>query len=208
MSINTKKLGWRVIKECLRRAAVPYIMYLFMGLLVLACQAIPADQETLKYILSCVCIVGGFAYNAHLLYTYGKTHYDAYLTGCLHRKNEMLGIASGGNHRVEREYRPWKGFVIGAIIALPVLIFSIVVGCFPETLAGEILGLFFVMFAAWALVPFAWFNVSRLWAITTIIFPIVISGVFYLIGAMKQKKIKDEEAERMQRVREAGRKQQ
>lgn len=204
------RLFWKIQKECLRRSVTPYVMYLMMSLLLLACQA--SGNVPLKVILGILCIVGGMAYNAHLCYQYGKMHYDAYLTGNMHRQNAVFGIASGGDHRVEREYRPYKGFLIGFYTGLPALIFGILAGCLPNA-AGTVLTLF-TMFAGWAIVPVSWMrhpdignlNVSYFVSIAFIAIPVLVSGIFYLLGAMKEKRVKQAEADRMERVEEAGKK--
>ena len=204
------RLFLRVQKECLRRSVTPYVMYLMMSLLLLACQAIP--NVPLRLILSVLCILAGMAYNTHLCYTYGKMHYDAYLTGAIHRQNALFGIQSGGDHREEREFRPYKGFLIGFYTAMPALIFGILSGCFPNA-AGTLLTLF-VMFAGWAIIPVSWMkelahlNISNFVSIAFIAIPILVSGFAYLWGAMKEKRVKLAEAERLEKVAEVGKKSQ
>lgn len=199
---------WRIQKECLRRSVTPYVMYLMMSLLLLACQAI--GNAPLRIVLGILCIVAGMAYNVHLCYQYGKLHYDAYLTGKIHRQNAVFGIQSGGDHRPEREYRPYKGFLIGFYTGIPALIFGILAGCLPNA-AGTVLTLF-IMFAGWAIVPVTWMrnvghlNVSYFVSIAFIAIPILVSGISYLWGAMKEKQMKLAEAERLERVEDAGKK--
>ena len=114
---------WRIQKVCALRAVTPFMMYLFMSLIALACQAISPDTtEWYEVLLGAACIACGAAFNAHLTFSYGKMHYDSYLTGCIHRKNKLFGIQSGGDHHPEQEYRWWKGLLIGFYVGVPVLV--------------------------------------------------------------------------------------
>ncbi len=199
----------RVIWECLKRAIVPFVMYLTMSFLLLACMLLEDKNIVLMYILSAVCILGAGAYNAHLCFLSGKTHYDAYLTGCIHRKNARLGIPSGKEHRVEREYRFWKGFLIGFLIGVPVIICASIAGANPASSAAGFSMIVLILFAGWAVIPITWFEgASAFWAMLLIIYPIIISGVFYIVGGEKQKSIKLAEKQRMERVQELAQEQQ
>lgn len=208
-------LFMRVQKECLRRSVTVFLMYMFMSMLMLAIQVIDGGTGTaLVVILSIVCILGGCFYNGHLCYHCGKDHYDAYLVGKLHRKNALFGISSGGNHHKEREYRIWKGFLIGAYVGLIVIIFGVLAGCFDsvDSEGGYFAKMAFSMFAGWAILPLTWIAkwtgtaVSSFWSIAFIILPILVSGVFYMIGANAERRAKEEEELRKKAVEEAGQK--
>lgn len=200
----------RVQKECWRRMITPYLMYLFMSLLLLSVQAIvPDDTSVIEIVIGIVCILGGVFFNAHLLYHTGILHYDNYITGCIHRKNALLGIQSGGDHRPEREFRPWKGFYIGFLIGLPVIILGILAHFFYA-----VASLFFMMFAGWAIIPIAWFGtleggglrVDPIWSLFFVLLPILVSGIAYLVGAYVEKRRKEAVAERDEKVKAAGKK--
>lgn len=208
---------WRIQKVCALRAVTPFMMYLFMSLIAFACQAIAPDTtEWYEVLLGSVCILGGAAFNAHLTFTYGKMHYDSYLTGCIHRKNKMFGIESGGDHCPEQEYRWWKGLLIGFYIGVPVLVMGLF-ATLPATWSGGEIAL--VMFAGWAIFPVQWIRsylypggewtyppVSGGYSMLMIFLPILVSGVFYVVGAMVQRRNKALEAERSARVAEAAQK--
>lgn len=207
--ISKGKMFWRIQKELLRRSITPYLMYLMMSLLMLSFQAITAEGlEWLRYILSAVCIGGGMFFNGHLCYHYGIMHYDAYITGCLHRRNALFGIVSGGDHREEREFRWWKGFVIGFYVGLPVILIASL--CFiPGVIESYVPQLILDMFAGWAIIPFQWFRealpFNYLWlTYSAVLLPVLVSGAFYLIGALVEKRKKEEETERSHAVEEAG----
>lgn len=204
MHLTKNQLFWRIQAECWRRMVTPFLMYLFMSTILLATQAISAPNLTwLKILLGTLCILIGMAFNAHLTYSYGVLHYDAYLTGNIHRKNLAYGIESGGDHRPEREYSPWKGFYIGFLIGIPVIILGIVVAASGSaSVPGGIAGAALVMFAGWAIIPISWIRGAHLgWSIAMVIVPIVVSGVFYIVGAMREKKKKEAQAARDEAVK-------
>mgnify|MGYP000757426863 CR=1 FL=1 len=209
---------WRIQGVCAVRAVTPFMMYLFMSLIGLACQAIsPETTEWYEVLLGAACIVIGAAFNAHLAYARGKLHYDAYLTGCIHRRNALFGIESGGDHRPELEYRPWKGFLIGFYVGVPVLLLGMF-AAIPATWSGGEVAL--VMFAGWAIFPIQWIRaflypgqndwayppVSGGYSMLMVFLPILVTGVFYIVGAMVQKRQKEEQTERIERAAEAGKK--
>ena len=71
MHLTKNQLFWRIQKECWRRMVTPYLMYLFMSLLMLATQAISGNSLVwLKITLGILCLLGGMAFNAHLTYNY------------------------------------------------------------------------------------------------------------------------------------------
>ena len=200
------QLFWRIQREGWRRSVTPSLMYLFMSLLAFACTTI--DSFIVQVVLGTVCILGGAAFNAHLCYRFGKTHYDAYITGCIHRKNQSYGIPSGGDHHVEREYRVWKGFFIGLCIGAPVIVFGLIAAFVPEV------KLALMMFTGYAIFPIVWIGMSMEttlnagWCILMIFLPIIVSGIFYIIGAQKEKSIKEKETERIDTIADLAKAQQ
>ena len=209
---------WRIQKVCALRAVTPFMMYLFMSLIALACQAISPDTtEWYEVLLGAACIACGAAFNAHLTFSYGKMHYDSYLTGCIHRKNKLFGIQSGGDHRPEQEY-PWlKDLLIGFYVGVPVLVMGLF-AALPATRSGRETAM--DMLAGWAIFPIQWIRsflypgvsdwayppVSGGYSMLMIFLPILVSGVFYFVGAMVQKRNKEAEAARAERVAQAGKK--
>lgn len=203
------QLFWRVQGECWRRAVTPYLMYLFMGMIGLLCLMI--NTPWLQIVLVLLCVAGGAAFNAHLAYNVGKMHYDAYATGELHRRNERIGIPSGGDHHVEREYRFWKGSIIGLCVGAPVILLS-VIGTFAD---HRVLGYFFLMLAAWAYIP-VWlagggsasggsYLVNPVWCLLMALLPVIVTTVFYNVGALIERRKKEEQAAReaeVERLRE------
>ena len=200
MNISKSKLFWRTQRECWRRMVTPYVLYLFMSMSMLATQMIGKEELTwLRILLGVLCIAIGMFFNGHLAYNAGVQHYDAFLTGNLHRKNIEAGINSGGDHRLELEYAPWKGFYIGFLVGIPVILFT-GLACIPGAMNEElVLGRFMLlMFAGFAIIPVSWVfegaggvpTGSYAWALLFVIVPIIITGVFYIVGAHVEKKRK------------------
>lgn len=209
------KLFWLIQKESWRRMVTPYLMYFFMSLIMLAAQAI--DNIYAKVIIGILCILAGAFFNGHLMYNCGALHYSNFVSGEIRRRNELFGIASeGSGHRVETEYRPWKGFYIGFLVGIPVIILGALSGRFYDSMGGNFAQLALIMFAGWAIIPITWFGartneagesiglkVSPYWSIVMIVLPILVSGIFYIIGALREKRRREEQAARAARVEEA-----
>ena len=207
------QLFWRIQRESWRRMITPYLMYLFMSMLMLACQTF--GPNWLHIVLGVLCILGGAFFNGHLCFNYGKLHYGAYVAGCLHRRNAVFGIQSGGDHRPEREYRAWKGFYIGFLVGIPALILAILAGFFPpDGSIGTVAYIAYAMFAGYAIIPITWggavegqgTNISPFWSILFLLLPILVSGVMYIVGAHVEEKSRAREAERLEQVASAGKK--
>ena len=198
---------WRIQGECWRRMITPYMMYLFMSMLLLATQLV--ETAWLKYLLGTICIVIGALFNAHLAYTTGVTHYGAFLTGCIHRRNIEQGIVSGGDHHPEREYAPWKGFYIGFLIGIPVIVFA-GISCIPGAVVNGFGKFFLVMVAGFAITPVSWIFGGfegapagvYAWSMLFVLLPVIVTGVFYIIGAHVEKRRKKVIEERGAAVQE------
>ncbi len=211
MKSTKAKRFWRIQGECWRRMVTPYMMYLFMSMILLATQAI--SIVWLRIMLGTLCILIGAAFNAHLAYNTGVLHYDAYLTGNIHRRNLEMGIESGGDHRPEREYAVWKGFYIGFLVGIPVILFA-GLACIPGVL-GEGFGRFFlIMFAGFAIVPVSWIyggfehapSGVFAYSMLMVILPIVVTGLFYMLGAYvekRKKKVIEERKEALENAKNA-----
>lgn len=211
MNDSKARRFWRIQGECWRRMVTPYMMYLFMSMLLLATTTIGIGW--LEYLLGTVCILIAAAFNAHLAYTTGVYHYDAYLTGNIHRRNRAEGIESGGDHRPEREYAPWKGFYIGLLVGLPVILFA-GLACIPGAVVNSFGKFFLVMFAGYAIIPVSWIfggfanapsNVFA-YSMLFVILPVIVTGAFYILGAYlekRRKKVVEERKEAIQNAKNA-----
>lgn len=206
------QMFWRTVGECARRSVTPMLMYLFMSMIAVVTQII-GDEKLLwlRILLGVVCILCGAAYNAHLCYHYGKKHYEVFMTGEVHRRNQAFGIPSGGDYRAHCEYRPWKGFVIGFFAGSIGLIFGII-SAFTDGANFA-----YLLLAGWAFLPVAWaqqikrltygegVTVNGAWSLFMLLLPILVSGIFYIVGGMKRKREKeaaDARNEALERVKE------
>ena len=207
---NPWQYFWRLQKEGWRRAVTPALMYFFMSLIMLALQAI--EIVWLSITLGIVCIAAGIFFNAHLLLHFGEAHYDIFATGELYRKREQEeGTYISPDHHLEKEYRPWKGFFIGFLMSIPVLILGILAGALDGTNVGGGVLWAFAMLAGCAVVPFTWLrnyvpsmaNLSYYWTIATILVPILVSGVFYILGAYVNRRKRAKKEAREEAVRAA-----
>ena len=201
------KVFWRTQAECLRRTLSSAVMYVFMSIIMLVIQMIPLFL--VRVLLGTACMIFAMLANAHLCFGNGKRHYDNYLSGELHRSNIAHGIDTGAQIRVEREYRPWKGFYIGFLISIPVIVLGALAGHFLQTegsILGQAAGVFLIFLCGWAIIPMGWFASNFYWSILMAIIPILISGISYIIGARYEKRVKDAEkarAEAVARLQEA-----
>lgn len=213
MDISKSKLFWRTQGECWKRMVTPYVMYLFMSMLLLATQAI--GIAWVRYLLGSLCILIGAAFNAHLAYNTGSSHFDAYVTGCIHRRNRAQGIVSGGDHHPEREYSPWKGFYIGFLIGIPVILFA-GLACIPGVSVNQFGRFMLVMFAGFALIPVSWIvgdfgtvpSGYYAYSMLLVLLPVLVTGIFYIVGAVcekRKKRIKEERAKAVLEAAEAAR---
>ena len=202
------QLFWRIQRESWRRMVTPSLMYFFMSLIMLSCQAI--SNLWLRSLIGVACIGMGAFFNGHLCYNCGALHYGELVSGTIFRRNEALGIATGISHRVEREYSPWKGFYIGFLIGVPVILLGVLAGAFMGTEGGNWAAVAFMMFDGWAIAPVTWIRdfmgletLSYYWSILMIILPILVSGIFYIYGAVKEKSKREAELECTARIEEA-----
>lgn len=155
-----------------------------------------------------VCSVASVAYNALAMWGIGGGHYEMLVTGNIKRMSasEIEGGYKMSRHKFVQEYRPWKGFVIGAYCSFFMLFFGILFGCNqaqvnvenPSRFMGAmILIAFFV--TGCSFLPFYALNqagiyVSYFWCCACALIPIVVSGAFYIIGAYskRNKKIREQ----------------
>lgn len=150
-----------------------------------------------KLMWSLICMLCAAAYNAMMMYGYGGTGYEMLVSGNIKRSS----VATYGenfkmsSHKYAREYRVWKGFIIGLITGLYPIIFGVLFGLNQEamslekgTLATAILLLVGFFLSGWSVLPIYYMNangmqVSYFISCAFAIVPIVVSGVFYILGA-------------------------
>lgn len=155
------------------------------------------------------------AYNAMVVYANGGKGYEMLVSGNMKRLSaERLGTQMKiSSHKEVEEYRDWKGFAYGAVVGVCVVLFAIIM----QANAGEInkvlellakpadevakgqvgqgtaiLMLICLLLSGWSLLPFAFANilgagVSYMYSCFFALIPIIVSGVFYIVGAYAKR---------------------
>lgn len=196
------KVFWRIVGECFMRSLTPSVMFFVAGLVLLMLQSKNFGLSA-QMAWAALCAVVALAYNGFLMWICGGNHYEMLVSGNLKRRSAMqsgseLNMAS---YKFQKEYRPWKGFAIGAFVSLLLIVGSIVLGCnqtaIVEAATNEevtlttglaAVSLIFYCLAGWVLLPILELNIAG----TTVSFfvgcafallPICVSGGFYIGGA-------------------------
>lgn len=196
-------------KECLRRASTPFIMYFFIGGLMLASLGL-TDDVTLRWIIMVALIALGIFYNFGLMSGVGELHYKSFCAGEIRRMNNF-SLEAGKDYKPYQEYNLYKGFLSGAYIGIPVAILIIIaaanIGQDAEDAAlfyglsgSTTAAILLLILSGWAVIPVMLLRlalpaVSLYWAIPFALIPIITSGIAYYVGAQKEKK-KREDMER------------
>ncbi len=146
--MNVFKTACAEVFEYLRRAVTPFFIKLMFGMTMLAVLLITND--VLRTILTAVLFAGDIVLTYVLLRSSGETACKMKETGRLLRENKPVGSAEhAGGYKPCKEYAPYKGFVIGAVVSLPAIVL-IVVGALTGS-AGVRMGLVFS--SGWAFLP-------------------------------------------------------
>lgn len=196
------KVFWRIVGECFMRSLTPSVMFFVAGLVLLMLQSKNFGLSA-QMAWAALCAVVALAYNGFLMWICGGNHYEMLVSGNLKRRSAMqsgseLNMAS---YKFQKEYRPWKGFAIGAFVSLLLIVGSIVLGCnqtaIVEAATNEevtlttglaAVSLIFYCLAGWVLLPILELNIAG----TTVSFfvgcafallPVCVSGGFYIGGA-------------------------
>ena len=153
------------------------------------------------------------AYNCVLSYANGSKGYEMLVSGNMKRLSaERLGSTIKiSSHKEVQEYREWKGFVSGAIIAFFTVLFGVLMAANAEKVnaalaviaevsaTGEsattsiasgtgVLLVICSLLSGWSILPFVFANlagasVSYLWSCLFGLLPILASGIMYIVGA-------------------------
>lgn len=148
-----------------------------------------------------VCSAAGVVYNALAMWGIGGGHYEMLVTGNVKRMSvsEIEGGYKMSRHKLVQEYRPWKGFVIGAYCGFFMIFFGLLFGFNqakvnvenPSRFIGSMLLISFLLTGC-SILPLYALNqsgvyVSYFWSCAFAIIPIVVSGAFYIIGAYSKR---------------------
>lgn len=190
---------WSLFKS----SVLPSIMYFCASaiLMMLVIKGEKIDWTSTDITWTVVCILGGAAYNALAAWANGGSHYEMLVSGNVKRSTyDAYGNAYKiSSHKIAKEYRVWKGFVVGAFTAITPLVFGIIMGANQtaidsgepgKTFAVVLLLAFF--FSGWSILPFYCMNqagiaVSYYYSLFLALIPILVSGCVYIAGAYARR---------------------
>ncbi|MDD6994618.1 MAG: hypothetical protein SPH68_03645 [Candidatus Borkfalkiaceae bacterium] len=199
-----KKAGafFRTLRECFVHSLVPLFMYLAMSGMLLVVIGRKADEagnvaQGTVLTASIICGLIAVAYNAVMAWGCGGTHFEQLVSGNMKRRSaaELGSDLTITGYKAHKEYRPWKGFVIGLFIAWPVLVAGLLLGNYQAEIlaqttpkAAGVLIVIFTFLAGWATMPFRYLNAPH-WGVsaTLALIPVIVSGVFYIVGAYSRR---------------------
>lgn len=203
----------RYVWELFKGSIPASLMYCMAGsiLLMLTMKGEKIVWNNDKLMWTIVCVVVAAAYNALVMWANGGQHYEMLVSGNIKRTSEeMYGTEYHiGSHKEAKEYRVWKGFVMGAFSSIFTVVVGIVFGCHQATIdAGQLDGGALSVFVAlsfflsgWSILPFYLVNVSGAGSVSyfvsliMVLIPIAVSGAFYIAGAYgrRNKNIRQQE---------------
>ncbi len=175
------------------------LLYIFAGsalvMLTMKDDNLAWDSSKLTWVI--VCALVAYAYNALVSYAQGGQAYEMLVSGNMKRVSaERFGDEYKiSSHKEVKEFRYWKGFAIGGMIALWTVITTLVFG-FNQTaidntatskgLAVFVLITFFT--SGWAILPIYYLNasgagISYFLALIFALLQIIVSGAMYIAGA-------------------------
>ncbi len=197
-----KKFG-RYTWELFKSSILTTVMYLCasMILMMLTLRGETITWGGTKVLWTVLCILGAAGYQMLASWAMGGNQYEMLVSGNVKRSAyDAYGNAyKMSSHKEAKEYRPWKGFVIGGFVALFPIVFGILFGCNQAAIDSEkmskgvaALVLVGTFVSGWSILPFYCMNavgvsVSYFVSIALAIIPIVVSGVMYIVGAYSRR---------------------
>ena len=185
---------WQMIKEALPSLFMYICAGTILTLLVFRKEKVVWEGSNITWTF--VCIIGAAAYNALISWANGGNHYEMLVSGNIKRKTaDMYGMEYKiSSHKEAKEYRVWKGFVIGGICAIAPLLTGLGFGLSfdPSTYqlnGGALVGL---LCSGWSIIPLYCMNqsgasVSYFVSMLFALIPILVSGGFYIAGAYARR---------------------
>lgn len=191
--------AWSLFKG----SVLPSIMYFCASsiLMMLVIKGKEIDWTSTDITWTVVCILGGAAYNALAAWANGGSHYEMLVSGNVKRSTyDAYGNAyKMSSHKVAKEYRVWKGFVMGAFTAIIPVVFGIIFGANQTAIDSEEPGKTFAIvlllaffLSGWSILPFYCMNqagiaVSYYYSLFLAILPILVTGGVYIAGAYARR---------------------
>ncbi len=204
-----KKLKWfgRYVWEIVKASLPSLFMYICAGLIMFMLMSPKSNSEnsdfkmvwkTSTLVWTIVCVVAAVAYNGVICWVHGGTHYEQLVSGNIKRSTEDAygNPYKISSHKEAKEYRVWKGFTFGGITAILTIATGIVFGCLQKDIDVNGLNaptMILTLVSGWSVLPFYAPNFvtgSSISYFITIAFaavPVVVSGVFYILGAYARR---------------------
>ena len=225
-----RKIGrqaWERFKESIPVA----LMYFCAGsvLLMLTMKGDKVQWDGTKLLWTIVCTLFAAAYNAIMAYAMGGKGYEMLVSGNMKRYTavEYGSEYKISGHKEANEYRAWKGFLLGAMISIWCILVGIIFGCNQTMIDSRKVSQGFVvlmmmcfLFSGWSILPIYYlnmsgFSVSYFVSCLFSIIPIVVSGIFYIVGAYGKRnkawrereiaeKLQQEEANKEKKINYGG----
>ena len=203
---NTLKKIGRQAWELFKGSFPSLLMYFCAGSVLMMItmkgdNAFQWNNTKLTWTLVCIIVAGG--YNALVTYAQGGNAYEMLVSGNMKRVSaEKYGEGYKiSSHKEAKEYRAWKGFVMGGYAALFPIIVGIVFGCKADIINQGLnqettglstgFGIFVIisfLLSGWSILPLFYLNasghaVSYFLSCVFGIIPIAVTGAMYIVGA-------------------------
>ena len=208
-TMNTfKKLWkrfWEYVWECYKGSFLSSVTYVLASL-ILMMLTMKEDAVYSTQVTWCVVvIVCALAYNGLVLWNYGSMNFEMLVSGNMKR---MSAASLGSEYKISshsfvKEYRPWKGFAMGAFMAVSSIVFGILFGVFQTEInaifsqellsqSHAIIALIGIFLTGWTLLPFYCMNmagivVSYYLSLLLALLPVIVSGALYIVGAYAKR---------------------
>ncbi len=190
---------WSLFKSSVLTSIMYFCASAILMMLILRGEKIDWTNSDITWTI--VCILGGAAYNAIAAWANGGMHYEMLVSGNVKRSTyDAYGNEyKMSNHKLAKEYRVWKGFVIGTFTAIVPIIFGILCGAnqaeiHSGKLSNGVSALIILAFflSGWTIMPLYCMNkvgisVSYYVSIAFALIPVLVSGVMYIGGAYARR---------------------
>ena len=168
---QTMKAIGRHIWEFFKGSIPATIMYFCAGsvLLMLTMKENALTWDNGKLAWTIVCILAAVGYNILVTYAQGGNAYEMLVSGNMKRvsQEQFEGGYKISSHKYAKEYRVWKGFGIGAFVAIWPIIAGILFGANQTAIDTKsvstglgIMQIVCLLLSGWSLLPFYYYNLG------------------------------------------------
>ncbi len=211
------KLFWKNVWECVKASLLALIMYFaassFLFMMTMQDEKVVGfTGGRIAWVVGCALVA--LAYHGFLMYANGGTGYEMLVSGNMKRMSAGGTGVKISSHKEEKEYRAWRGFASGVLVTLFVVAAGVFMGANQTAIdlaladpknnplsTGLAIGVLIVYFlSGWSVLPFYFMAqsgvvVSYYWSCLLGVLPILVSGIFYIVGAYgrRNKAIREQE---------------